>query len=733
MARTIPGYPDPRNLVTLPAQRVTWKGQEVTASEVEVTRSLGTSLPGSVSGVDDLVAATGSARWKLTDDLVDTGLHLPWLNPNQPVKGDPVTVDLGLGDSKPRALTGVLDEPDGNVSDGYVSSSLVDDLDRFKLTFSMDPVYWRHPSPIAGAPLMDPGMHPAFVTDRILRRCGFYATPPRSTGGFFSAPMMGSLWPEHGVMEFGRSHEDRPGSIRDTQPEFDITTFGMALLSGSTRYRPTTSSAVHNKPLYFHWLSGPVRGSGAIRRRTDFTNGASWAIWQGASAGQVSLIMNNDDGTQAGERIFTLPAGVDTRAINEFSIWINPHSGAVAFRCNDATFNASFPFITTLNSAVAMSSVQVDTNVMWGAGFKSGLAAQFDLHDWTPSAFLEVNGEEHQQLSVVPAIIEENCLALLKSQAKSELAGMWIDEEGAFRYRSRDRLMGAQPSWELTLDDMSALSWSGAPAASEAVVKWRRPRTTPSNRPWFTAYEESTVTIARGDVWEKIVHPDADTDWINVAPLGVLSTASGEQDFNEGVGSWIAGVIEFDDDDDDALTVSAASYLLGPEGGPQRATMTKLDARSYLLRVDGSDLAAGTQLVLRTADWSGLKKSKRSLQTPILRAYAVTQWADETTTGLPLGTSGATPYPHESGWWIQNDTFAQRIADWIARDLTAARAMMRSLSVTPDDRRQIGDIALVHLPGMTLKCLCVSDKKTATPGKRTQTLALQVIEIQEAN
>lgn len=726
--RTIPGYPNPADVEVEPSQRVTWKGQEVTASEVEVTRSLGTSLPGSVSGVDDLVAATGSARWKLTDKLVDTGLHLPWMNPNQPVKGDPVTVDLGLGGTLARNLTGVVDEPDGDVQDGYVSAALVDLTDRLNLTFSMDPVYWRHPSPIAGADLMDPGMHPAFVTDRILRRCGFNATPPRSTGTFFSAPMMGSLWPEHGVMEFGRSHENRPGSIRDTQPEFDITTFGMALLSGSARYRPTTSSAVHNTPLYFHWLSGRVQGSGAIRIRVEFTNGASIAVWQGASARQVSVIMYNDDGTQAGERIFTLPADVVTRSQNEFSVWVNPISGAVAIQCNDSTWNGSFPSITTRNSAVRFTHVQVDTTVMWCGGIKTGLAAQFDLHNWTRKAILEVNGEQHQQLVAVPAIVEENCRDLLKSQAKSELAGMWIDEDGVFRYRSRDRLMGAAHSWELTLDDMKGIRWSGASAAGQVAVKWRRAVTTRSNRPRVTAYEESTVTIRRDDaepVWEKIVHPDASTDWINVATLGVLSTPTDERDFNRGIGSWIAGVIE--SDTEGVEPVSAATYLLA------YASMTKLDARSYLLRVDGSQLAPGTQLVLRTADWSGLRESKRGLQTPVLRAYAVVQWVDEAVTGLPLGNSDAGAVDHDSGWWIQNATFAQRIADWIARDLTAARPIMQDIEVTPDDRRQIGDIALVHLPGMTLKCLCVSDKKTATTGKRTQTLALQVIEIQEAN
>ena len=730
MARTIPGYPDPRNLVTLPSQHVTWKGQEVTASEVEVTRSLGTSLPGSVSGVDDLVAATGSARWKLTDKLVDTGLHLPWMNPNQPVKGDPVTVDLGLGGTLARNLTGVVDEPDGDVQDGYISASLVDLTDRLNLTFSMDPVYWRHPSPVAGDPLMDPGMHPAFVTDRILRRCGFNATRPRAAGGFVSVPMMGSLWPEFGTMEFGRSHENRPGTYRDTQPEFDITTFGMALLSGSARYRPTTSSAVHNQPLYTYWTSGRVQGSGAIRIRHEFTNGASLAVWQGASARQVSVIMYNDDGSQAGERIFTLPADVVTRAENQFSVWINPISGAVTIRCNDSTYNGSFPFITTRNSAIAVTHVQVDTTAMWCGGIIAGLSAMADLHSWERKAILEVNSEEHQQLSLVPAIVEENCRTLLKSQAKSERAGLWIDEDGVFRYRSRDRLMGAQPSWELTLDDVKGIRWSGASAAGQVAVKWRRAVATRSNRPRVTAYEESTVTIRRDDaepVWTKIVGPGADEDWINVAPLGVMDKPQDEDDFNKGIGSWIAGVIEDDAAGNDDEPVSASNYLT------TYASMTKLNAREYQLRVDGSQLAPGTQLVLRTAEWGGLRKSKRGIQTPVLRAYASVQRVEEVAVGLPLGNADAGSYEYDADWWIQNPDFAQRIADWDARDLTAARPIMQDIEVTPDDRRQIGDIALVHLPGMTLKCLCVSDKKTATPGKRTQTLALQVIEIQEAN
>lgn len=728
MARTIPGYPDPRNLVTLPTQRVTWKGQPVEASEVSVRRSLGAGLPSTVAGVDDLAAATGSVTWKVGKDLVSEGLTLPWLNPAVPVKGDPVNVDLGLGGVLARNLTGVVDVPSGDVVDGHVSASLVDYIDRFKRAFTMDPVYWRHPSPIPGADLMDPGMHPAFVTDRILRRCGFYATPPRVAGDFFSAPMMGSLWPERGIMEFGRSHENRPGTIRDTQPDFVQTSFGMGLLSGSARYRPNTSAAVYNKPMYIRWMTGPVQGTGAVRIRVEFTNGASLAIWQGASARQVSVIMYNTDGSLYGERYFVLPEDVVTSPENEFSVWINSSSAAVTIRGNEATWVGSFPTNTAQNSAVAMTHVQVDTNVMWCAGITAGLTAQVDLHDWERTAILEMSNEGDQQLIEVPTIIEEDSLSLLKSQARAELSGLWLDQEGRFRYRSRDKLMGAAPSWELTLDDVRGIQWDGGGQAEQAVVKWTRPDTSVSNRPWIPAWESSSVTIRPDDaepVWQTIAHPDGDTDWINIAPLGVLDDPTDERDFNRGIGSWIAGVIE--SDTEGVGPVSAATYLHA------YASLTRLDARSYQIEVDGRYLAPGTQLVLNTADWSGLRESKRGASTPVLRAYAVVEKVEEVATGLPLGKKDAGTYEHDSSWWIQNPQFAQRIADNLAQDLTRALPTIQDLDVTPDDRRELGDVCLLHLPGMTLRCLCVGIEDNYTQNARTQTLALQVIDIEEAN
>lgn len=729
MARTIPGYPDPRNLVALPAAKMSWKGQQVEATEVSVRRSLGAGLPSTVAGVDDLAAATGSATWKVGKDLVSEGLTLPWLNPAVPVKGDPVNVDLGLGGVLARNLTGVVDVPSGDVVDGHVSASLVDHIDRFKRAFTMDPVYWRHPSPIPGAALMDPGMHPAFVTDRILRRCGFYATPPRMPGGFFSAPMMGSLWPEHGVMEFGRSHENRPGTYRDTQPDFVQTSFGMGLLSGSARYRPTTSSAVFNNSLGFHWLSGPVRGTGAIRVRHEFTNGSSVAIWQGASARQVSVIMYGTDGSQMAERFFTLPADVVDREINEFSVWINRISGAVVIRCNDATWNGTFPSVPPNNSAIAMTHVQVDTSQMWAAGFVSAFMAQMDLHaNWSRTAILEMSNEGDQQLIEAPTTVEEDCLSLLKSQARAELSGLWLDQQGRFRYRSRDKLMGAAPSWELTLDDVSGIQWDGGGQAEQAIVKWTRPVTSRSNRPWITAWESSSVTIRPDDaepVWSTIAHPEGDTDWINIAPLGVLSDRTGEIDFNKGIGSWIAGFIE--SDTEGVNPVSAATYLR------DYASMTRLDARSYLIQVDGRNLAPGTQLVLNTADWSGLRESKRGASTPVLRAYAVVEKVEEVATGLPLGRKDAGTYEHDSTRWIQNPQFAQRIADNLAQDLTRAYPTIQNLDVTPDDRRDLGDVCLLHLPGMTLRCLTVGIEDSYSNNARTQNLDLQVIDIEEAN
>src|SRR5690606_15383378 len=143
-------------------------------------------------------------------------------------------------------------------------------------------------------------------------------------------------------------------------------------------------------------------------------------------------------------------------------------------------------------------------------GLQVGFAsAPYDLHAWARPAIIET--DPVGQLLGVPAIVNENCLDLLKDQAASELAAIWFDEEGRFRYRSFGRTRAEPVSGNLTFDDLSSLPWSTSwSSVRESVsVTYRHPSVDRHITYRATAWEAGSITLEGSDVYEEIVHPDA--------------------------------------------------------------------------------------------------------------------------------------------------------------------------------------------------------------------------------
>src|SRR5699024_1263406 len=106
-------------------------------------------------------------------------------------------MDIGAGPV--RAFTGKVASVSGGTGDRAVEVGLVDAYQSLDQSISWGGVGRIHPAPDDIARRLYLGMYSTFVTDRILRHCGWYTTPPRLPYIALLVPATGSMWPLYGT------------------------------------------------------------------------------------------------------------------------------------------------------------------------------------------------------------------------------------------------------------------------------------------------------------------------------------------------------------------------------------------------------------------------------------------------------------------------------------------------------------------------------------------------------
>ena len=728
MARATPGMSLPAAVVRSPTARVTVAGVARDFDALTVTRELGSGLPGQVAGTDDMVAATASVDLAPLD-TVSAGPSVPWRDPHRPLLGDPVTVDLGMDGEPVRTLTGRVDASHGVVSDHWRPVDVVDFTDRLRRRISLDPLVRRHPSPIDGTP-MDMGLHPTWVTDRAARRCGFYATPPLRTEALVSAPMAGSAWPERGRLVQATG----TGANFGGYPTYTSAPWGLVVRNINASWEPyltptRTGILTESSPLGVHFLVSALGSVGWARVELLWRDGRRLVVRVGVNTLTVDALDDPDmdipNPDPSRRHRFDFPQPLTTLGEVEVSVWIEA-SGRVTMRVQSKANGTDWTSVGTAWTPTIIRSEPMQRVRTYSAGNGSDIGgiqvvqspSTFDLHDWTRTALIETDPDS--QLLAVPTIQDRDCLELLKEQASAELASMWIDEWGRFRYRSLARLLAEPVSRTITVDSTDDVPWDEAweSVAESVEVTWQRPVTRRGREHTATAWEGDGPTLsADGEVWEEIAHPDAGVDWIDVAPLQRMDGADGQiaahtAAFNAGVGSWIAGTVE---NTAESTSIPARSQHFAA------SSLTRLDARSYRIRVVAGTLQ-GRQLVLRSEDDWPLRPSRRNQATPILRARVVVEWQDEVPLiGRPFGTPGTGTYTHDCGWWVQSETVVQRIADHLARYMAAPWPTIQGMGVPVNDGRQLGDAEQIDFldgyPPVRYVVTGIEDTYTADGGR----------------
>src|SRR5699024_3070325 len=178
----------------------------------------------------------------------------------------------------------------------------------------------------------------------------------------------------------------------------------------------------------------------------------------------------------------------------------------------------------------------------------------------------------YHSLRAFPFQHDVNCLDLLKTQAEAELAAMWIDEYGNFRWRNRHRLRDAAPVGMLTSQhDLLDLGWQVPVRSVFSRVELNHDVATVTRRgvPSITVSDNRGSSLSNGDEENRFFEPPADQDWHAVATPQWMGASPNLSDIRRGRGSYRGGVI-VDDDNNERLAYSSRLHQTWSQISPQR-------------------------------------------------------------------------------------------------------------------------------------------------------------------
>ena len=693
--REVTGWPSSTD-VTEPVVRVSHGGKDREVRSLSLSRTLPSSFHAQAIGMGGIPQATGQITWAAVDDVVSSQpTAFNRVNGWPPKTRDPVSVWLGYrtttGDALAKALTGFIKSSQGDLA-ADLSSQLVDRISRLDRLVTLPPLLQSMPPLTDGGPWRGVSLHPTFFTDLAARAGGFYSTPGKTNGCVFSAPLMGSTWPELGTLVTGLRYSDR----NNASAVWAVTPWGMGVGNCYLNYTPAGNSVL-NRAMEITALvtAPPYAGRGYVAARWGTSE-----IRLNFNAGSVYAMVN---GTVMCEMPVMNP-GVHT-------LHVAPSGGSLTLTLRDSA-GREVSGVSTAPAGIGsnMSEVSVisehHTTVLGGAQISFPSTAWTSVN-YTRTAFL-TPGAHNASLMASPSIIAKSAKSLLEDQSKAELAAWWIDGDGALHWRNRNVLTSGTPVMDLTSrDHLKSLQWEEdfAGVASTVEVTGREATILQYKVPkvdlWAGSYGK--IEADGTEVFEELIHPDADTDWIMVDTQA--NNPGGFGDYNNAVGSWAAVYYFFT-----RGTEGQAGYNTSEGVNLTWAGITivridhktyKVSTRVYGVSTSGWDTAEFALQVPTKREVTGTAWRQGGEKYPLIRAFAKTDWADQRYTATAAGGLDAPVLSHDVGWWVQDPAAVQAIANLLAAQTTTPRPILTGVSLVPDSRLELGDVVTLTDPDLT--------------------------------
>lgn len=667
------------------------------------------AMPNQVSAAGGISARSGKIVWAQSSSVESDGVS-PWHKPASwpPSAGDKVQVYTTDGVTSYPRFTGVIDKTSGDVGGDY-TSDVIDQRDKFNVLFS-HPALLRHHVPYAeDGDYRSIGLSHWYLLAAALRKARIFNTPPAVAEIAVSVPLQGSVWPESGDLV------DARGINPGTHAAFRQSPWGFVGAGFTATYRPRISPTL-SQPLLIGIMFPPDAstsdrpevsvnyGSTIVRLRMvgktayGMLGGVTVVTLSGASIGNsniVSLLVKNGSWTLSSGNGATVSAEMATPGTSSMSL---------------VTVTATY------SSTSALAGVQVSC--------PATVAHETAYNKHVPNLRI-VPGGLATTMDMSPRLENRNVADLVAEICEATLTAAWWDELGVLQLVSSDRLSAAEVAQTVTtLDDITQMGWEDSllSVRSKVEVSWKSPSISKGRQQRKELYRGSGDSMVSGDVIEVLAQPDDDTEWFGVDRNLRILNSSNWSLFNTKRGSF-------------------AGYYFSSSGETVSDTGLNIDVKTTPHGVSGLKVkhAAGTfpsdvEANLSTSPTaSTLWATLRNQNLPVVRGFGEGKWVDSTHVSEILGPADAPALQHELGPWgqeyVDGDSVARRLADFIARQVSAPNPTLSGIRVLYDPRRQVGDVVSIAagILDVTFRALIVGLSESCTVGEHSQTLAVRII------
>lgn len=701
----VDGWPSGK-AVMAPGAKVWTNGVERRVSSVSMDRELGDPFLGG-SG---LIASTGDVELAHDSATVFTRQASPW-SPLAMASGTSVAVEIGYGAALARVFSGAVDGLAGAAGEPD-TFGIVDDFDKLDQQITLDPLLASMPPQYDGGPYRHIGLSPTYVTSTILRKCGYYATPPVRSGNVLSVPLNGSSW-----AEYGQTYTSSKLGDANTWPDFVNAPWGQGLSALNAQYIPVRPP-IGSTPLEISLLVGAAGTSG---------NTVVAAYW---GSDYVRVLVS------ASRQVYLdyFLGGVLYRPVNLSAAKMTGAERVVCRVTPGGTWTITADNGETITGSQSFGKTvvpeTVSVSVPSGATVIGGLMVGY--HDSPPPTFTRsaalTEPASSSSLVGMPAIVRESASKVLREQAAAELAGFWLDDRGVVQWRNRYWLVAGTPVATLTAKrDLLGMPWE-VPARTKAqkvTVTGKIPVASIATRATVTVYEGSAGTLSSGQVVQEVIEAGSDTDWIIPDYSLEWLTADAERlgGFNYGRRSWLGAVKITEGMDGPVETWIAGTDL----------TMDVLGPQSFSYKFTAPALAGTEVAELRSHSGDpAIRAGHRGVNLPIVRAYGKAVWYEKSETIEVPGSVQAAEYVHDASWFVQHQTARAALTQAVSERANNPVPMLREVPIIPDARIERGDIITIQdeiHTGVTLRCLVTGIHLSARNGEQDMSLDLRVLAV----
>ncbi|MEX3600481.1 hypothetical protein [Kocuria carniphila] len=573
-----------------------------------------------------------------------------------------------------------------------------------------------------------------YYVDRVLRDCEFYSTPPRLGYCVMSAPLQGSTWPEAGTL-----WTSNRGGTTQNSPWWTEAPWGVAAKSFFADYRPnidqwgSIDGSLGSRAMEIAFCAGPTQNTSA-RITAEWDDGAALAVTITSSRSVIGQVRFSTDGSPGEwQSIVTATAGelgtnwrvasvrFAPRGEGTMGISIKTDTGTETNqRASRIPYSAQVRPMSNIN-------VRMTDNQIGGIQVAfPGRAHEATKHVPTavlspPPAFRSLRGN--------PAIEPTPAIDLLTQWSKAECAAMWIDEDGVFQWRNRNKFTAGPVAATVTSStDLLDLTWSHdvQGARRQTTVEYKDVAAQWSKRSRMVVWQGSGQTMEPGDSMEEFITAPEDEAWVGIDTSPQLFQAeTSKQAFNKGQGSWV-GFVGYDADGNENGNGKYVGYAYNIDWVTE-ATL-KL-TQTWL----GSAPTGVDNIKLQTRDGgTALKPQWQGMNLPVFRAQTKLMFADATRAANVGGPRNAPDLEHSTGWWIQNRTTATDLAFWLAQQTVKPRPVVEGVEIMPDPRLQLGDKIRVHdthRTGLRITGVITEINQSIAAGDHSMSLRLLVTEV----